>query len=245
MKKIYMPSDDILLKMQELGGNINAYLLIKAAESLIVDGINYPNKGMLKSAYKYLRENPDIAHAVCLLYPKEIKYSEVAKYDVSLTSQLISKSTSKDIYTLDNLSYFGESIRDNNPIILNTIGQLDEYLPTNPEYRFEYKDNVILEDIFSTRILDRTKFYNNIIMEKLSNIEPAYAVLFPQVTEYENKYLEETYRKMLLTKGMRTYAIRYCLDGTLRYNKEIDLNNQDEETKRLIRCIKHDKDNLY
>ena len=81
MKKVYIPTMDELYQMQDItdGHSIYKYILIKAIESLIIDGINYPNKGMLKSAYKYLRENPDIAYAICKLYPEEIKYSEYAK----------------------------------------------------------------------------------------------------------------------------------------------------------------------
>ena len=66
MKKIYFPNMDKLHQIQSIvgGDNTYRYLLVKAIESLIVDGINYPNKGILKSAYKYIKENPDIVHSI-------------------------------------------------------------------------------------------------------------------------------------------------------------------------------------
>lgn len=245
MKKIYMPSDDVLLKMQELGGDINTYLLIKAVESLIVDGVNYPNKGILKNAYKYLRENPKLVHAICLLYPEETKYSEVAKYDARLALDLVDKSTSREIYTLDNLSYFSSTATSNSDIVSHTIDKLYEKLPKSPEYRFEYKKSWLLEDIFSTQILNKMQFHDYRAMEHLSCIEPAYAVLIPNANNSDRNRTEylKAMRENFVTYGIRAYARRYGLDQVEK--REINLKSPDEETKRLIRCINHDKSNLY
>ena len=86
MKKVYIPTMDELYQMQDMtnGQSIYKYILIKAIESLVIDGVNYPNKGILKNAYKYLKENPDIAYAICRMYPSEIKYSEPGKYVVEI-----------------------------------------------------------------------------------------------------------------------------------------------------------------
>ena len=95
MKKVYVPTMDELYQMQDItcGHSMYKYILIKAIESLIIDGINNQNKGILKHAYKYLRENPDIAYAICSLYPEEIKYSEYAKNDTILCLDLIMAQT--------------------------------------------------------------------------------------------------------------------------------------------------------
>ena len=255
MKKIYMPSDEILHKMQELDGDINTYLLIKAIESLIVDGVNYPNKGILKNAYKYLRDNPYIVRAICFLYPEEIKYSELAKYDIDLANWLINKKPNRDIYALDNIGYFSHSIQYNYQFMKDVIDKLDERLVYNPEYRFEYKNSdfgytqsELLDDIFSTKILEKHDFGYSETIYKLPKIEPAYAVLLPYVTgSTHDEYTEEMYRKLLLHEGIKAYARRYRLGWYAENNKDqkVDLDNPDDETKRLIRCIKKDNNNLY
>ena len=98
MKQVYVPTMDELYLIQDevTGYNLYKYLLVKAIESLIMEGINLPNKGILKNAYKYLRENPEIAYAVCRLYPEEIKYSEYARNDMDLCEELI---TNEDLQT--------------------------------------------------------------------------------------------------------------------------------------------------
>lgn len=248
MKKIYMPSDETLHKMQELDGDINTYLLIKAIETLIVDGVNYPSKGKLKNAYKYLRENPKIVRAICLLYSEEIRYSELAKYDIDLANWLINKTPNREIYSLDNIGYFSHSIQYNYQFVKNVIDKLGEGLFYNPEYRFEYKESELLDDIFSTKILEAHDFGYSETIKKLPSIEPAYAVLLPYVTGGNHDDVpEEIHRKILLSEGIKAYARRYGLGWYAEKNKDkkVDFDNPNEDTKRLIRCINHDKFNLY
>lgn len=251
MKKIYMPSEQKLHEMQALGANVYKYLLIKAVESLIVDGINYPHKGILKSAYKYLRENPDIAHAICLLYPEEIKYSFVAMYDAELCEQLIGKQQDTSIYSLDNLSHFPNSISYNLSVVDTTIDKLDEYLPRTPQYRFEYQSNELLEDIFSTKILQQVNFRSPETMAQLTRIEPAYAVLFPEaspIMSFSESQINDAYRKEILIEGINAYAKRYqiasIISGSNQHNEDI-LTNPDENVKKLLKCIRENKSNLY
>ena len=246
MKKIYMPSDETLLKMQSLGGNIYKYLLIKVIESLIIKKLNNSNEGILKNTYKYLRENPNIARGICLLYPEEIKYSEIAQYDAYLAEQLIKKSIDKEIYNLDKLIYFKKIINENTQVIKTTIDVLDRHLSKNPEYRFEYQSNNgtegLLDSIFSTNIIDENIYWNQEMKEKLSRIEPAYAILLPTIG-YQDDFLESTSRKELLRKGIAAYASRYGINNIT--SKEVDLDKPDEDTKRLIKCIKNNRNNLY
>ena len=68
MKEMYVPTMDELYLMQDMGSNIYRYLVAKVVEKLILEGVNTPAKGMLKSAYKYLRENYE-----------NMTYSEIAE----------------------------------------------------------------------------------------------------------------------------------------------------------------------
>lgn len=158
MKKVYMPTMDELYQMQEMtnGFSMYKYILIKAIESLIIDGKNYPNKGILKSAYKYLRENPDIAYAICRMYPEEIKYSECAQNDINLCLKLLDEKSidNHNIFNLDRLQYFenGLGVLTNDGVIQTTAHILASSLPNTPQYRFEYQENSLLDAIFYREI---------------------------------------------------------------------------------------------
>ena len=135
MKEMYVPTMDELYLMQDIGSNIYRYLVAKVVERLILEGVNTPAKGMLKSAYKYLRENYDVASAVCTLYPEEMQYSEILKYDPSFCLKLIEEPKPLDT-SLDNLSYFDEGTLSNVSVMNKTITRLNKVLINKPKYRF-------------------------------------------------------------------------------------------------------------
>ena len=54
MKEMYVPTMDELYLMQDMGSNIYRYLVANVIERLILDGLNTPARGVLKSACKYL-----------------------------------------------------------------------------------------------------------------------------------------------------------------------------------------------
>ena len=105
MKNVFIPSMDDLYKMQDMHINILPYLYAKAIERLCIEYNNYPKMGsILRNEYKYLREDPVIAKAICMMYPSEIMYSDIVKYDAGLAMKLISEPNNNDIYRLDNIS---------------------------------------------------------------------------------------------------------------------------------------------
>lgn len=249
-KKVCMPSMDELYIMQDMGANVYKYLVIKAIESLIVEGINLPNKGILKTAYKYLRENPDIVYSICQMYPNELKYSEIARYEAFLCMKILDNVEDRTIYNLDNLVYFSDSVLDNRQVGNKVISLLSEKLPITPQYRFEYKqlfnqdklvcENKLLDNIFSCNYKLDSYNLRDGILEKLIQIEPLYAL------KYQN-LLDLSKNKYLLKTGINAYAERYSVEydvGSKYANKDI-LTNPDVETKRLLKCINQNKYNLY
>ena len=233
MKKIYMPSNEQLDEMQSYGIDLEKYVEIKMVEAIITRGINYPKAGKLKSIYKYLQDNIDIVHAICYLYPEEIKYSELANYDIQLLEQIINKKQEQSIYNLDNLANIKSTATIySQPIFLATIDKLAKELPNNPEYRFEYKENPLLDDIFGCKIIP--ELYNMSVptIVKLAEIEPAYAVLLNQ---------NKADKKELLAHGLNKYYQRYGLaDFNNTYNKENI--NDNPKTRRLIKAINRNID---
>lgn len=246
MKKIYMPTMDELYLMQDMvtGYNLYKYILVKAIESLIMDGTNYPKKGILKSAYRYLRENPEIAYAICRMYPEEIKYSEYAKNDIQLCVDLITSKSKQDtsIYDLDELSRFedGLGVLSNQHVITITANALATKLSTTPKYRFEYKESSLLDDIFLCKI--PTEDIPNISARDFTLIDPAYTIKLNEqqlasfVPEYEDK-------APTLERSINAYAERYRVtgfEGYVYHDKDI-LTNPEPDVKRLLKCINEHK----
>ena len=229
MKNVFMPSMDELYQMQDMGANVYKYLLVKAIETLAVDGINYPNKGMLKSAYKYLREDPYIAPAICMMYPEEIKYSEIASMDVNLCLKLLDQEQDTKC-KLDYLSNFDSIVLDNTLVVGRTITALEEELQNNPKYRFEYQDNELLRRIFNRELTDIDLMGLETLTDELLFIEPAYGLSFGDRYFKNNEYD----RPARVSKAVSDYADNYGIPryvGTEYLNKDI-LTNQSTEVKK-------------
>ena len=186
---------------------------------------------------KFLRENPEIAYAICKMYPEEIKYSEYAKNDIELCLSIIrEQNKNNNICNLDNLQYFenGLGVLTNNGVIQTTAHILSKELKQNPRYRFEYKQNSLLDDIFARKIqvedlalASRTDFLD---------IEPAYIL----TTNPNSIIPSPNDKKIVLYHSINDYANRYGIKSTVGnelYSQDI-LTNQDEQVKRLFKCIK-------
>lgn len=234
MKEMYVPTMDELYLMQDMGSNIYRYLVAKVVERLILEGVNTPAKGMLKSAYKYLRENYDVASAVCTLYPEEMQYSEILKYDPSFCLKLIGEPKPLDT-SLDNLSYFDEGTLSNVSVMNKTITRLNKVLIDNPKYRFTYKQSKLLDDIFLGRVnLDNIGYDEKML---LTSIEPAYLVKYYQ--NYLKSFEGTKDLKQVLEYGIFDFCYRYNVSNWLgsEYKGKDILTNQPTEVKRLIKCI--------
>lgn len=237
MKEIFMPTMDELYKMQDMGGDIRLYLYAKAIESLCIEYANYPRKGtILGLEYRYIQENEIISHAICRMYPEEIKHSMPSQYDLDLAKYLIQRREPSQIYRLDNISNFSSCITDHQDIIDSVIQILSTELKENPKYRFEYRQSQLLDSIFQGRIKARelhpgeSELSTNLfIRDYLSQIEPYYVL---QSTS--------TLKNTDLQKAIIAYINRYGFNYQLpkEPKKQDVLTNMQPEVKRLIKCIK-------
>ena len=177
MKKVYIPNEEELQKLNYLGIDTYKYLLSKTAETLIIEDIIYEEIDMLDTAYEQLEEFPEIKYSIARMYPEKITLSEYAKKDIELARLLTKKLSRKDntIYQLDALSYFdGESpVVTDSIVIENTIKSLIENLSCSPRYRFDYKEpNILLDNIFTCEIL--TEELSKDSQNNLISIDPIY-----------------------------------------------------------------------
>lgn len=242
-KKLFMPTTEELYEMQDKGANIYKYILTKAVEAIAIDGTNRPMKGKLKFAYNYLKEDPEISHAICRMYPDEVMYSEFAQNDVQLCTELLKQESSSVIYNLNRLALFKENAIDTPFIIDEVVKILSSELPKEPRFRFNYRDNKLLNEIFGgdlelgCAILDKTK---SSIISNITRVEPYYAIKFGSDEIFNKATSSIPNSKTLLIEGVNTYASRYGISinaGLEYYGKDI-LTNKPEEIKRLLKCIK-------
>lgn len=229
MKKIYMPTDKQLDVMYEMGADIHEYVVAKMIESLVVDGVNFKNKGMLRSAYDYLVNDPDVVRGVCYLYPEEISYSQLAESDIELLDALVNKSSSRNVYNLDNLSQFSSIVTNNIQVKKMVVDRLVSGLNERPEYRFEFRESELLHQIFACKLLDNMLVVDKDIVRYAAMIEPVYA-LSDQVT------LDSKERGKILIQGVDQYTNRYLIRDNL---------GMTSDTKRMIKAIRRNDYNLY
>lgn len=240
MRKIYMPTENELYQMQEImgGENMYAYLLAKAVEALIVNGLNNPAQGILRNADEDVKNDAKIVRAIGLLYPYEIEHSQLAMNDSKLCSKLLNGLEDRSIYGLDNLSRFSNEINYDPRVINQTVATLADKLLDMPRYRFEYHQSPLLESIFSCdpRIIDICSMIHD-----LSKIEPGYAL------KLSAEWITPEHRKNALCKGIEEYGKKYEIPRYTGYEyRGVDiLTDKDENVKRLVRTIYHDKNNLY
>ena len=236
MKKIYMPSMDELYQMQDMGANVYKYLVAKLIESIAMMRTNSGKGDVLQDIYKYLRVDPNIVFPICLMYPGEIKNSEIAKSDVKLCLELLGKEP-RTACNFDILANFDSSVQTNNLVLRNVIIKLEEELRNNPRYRFEYRNNILIDRILNRELTEANiKSCRNEEILSLLKIEPTYwNIIHP--TLWGTGTFSPAY---VLRASVNCYADRYNIPSELgaEYCKQDILTNPDEEVKKLMRCIK-------
>ena len=236
MKKVYMPSDETLEKMQKQVGSeyLYRYILTKAVESIVMN--KSLDKNLLEGELKSIKKDYYIQKAICYLYPEQVAYSDFMQFESTLALELLERHPSNIIYNIDNIRHFDSMALYSNDIIKKVISILKQELPNMPTYRFEYKDNQLLDSIFECEIVKLID-YANIYTSKndLIEIEPAYGILLP-----DNFFASQSERTISLQLGMINYNNRYGISSTVgsEYNNQDILNNPDANVKRLMKCIK-------
>ncbi len=244
MKKVYIPTDEVLQKMQALAGAnyLYGYLLVKAVESIVMN--KSLNKNLLEDETKSIREDYYIQKAICYLYPEQVAYSENMQMESNFALDLLKKQSSNIIYNIDSIRHFDPMTLYSSDVVKKVISILTQELPNEPTYRFEYKDNQLLDSIFECE-LDKlrerlycspTYFRSEIyFLNDLIGIEPAYGILLP-----DEAFASQVNRAASLQSGIICYESRYDISQTIGnkyYNQDI-LTNPDDKVKKLIRCIK-------
>lgn len=244
MKKVYIPTDEVLQKMQDLAGAeyLYSYILVKAVESIVMN--KSLDKNLLEDETKSIREDYYIQQAICYLYPEQVAYSESMQMESNFALDLLRKQSSNIIYNIDRIRHFDPMTLYSSDVVMKVISILTKELPNEPTYRFEYKDNQLLDSIFGCE-LDKlrerlycspTYFRRELyFLNDLIKIEPAYGILLP-----DEAFTSLVDRGASLLSGINCYKSRYDIYQTIGneyYNQDI-LTNPDDKVKKLMKHIK-------
>lgn len=244
MKKVYIPTDEVLQKMQDLAGAgyLYRYMLVKAVESIVMN--KSLDRNLLEDETKSIREDYYIQKAICYLYPEQVAYSENMQMESSFALDLLKKRSSNIIYNIDSIRHFDPMTLYSSDVVRKVISILTQELPNEPTYRFEYKDNQLLDSIFgcelnklrerlycsSTYFISEQYFLNDLI-----GIDPAYGILLP-----DEAFASQVNRATSLQSGISKYHNRYDISSVVGYdyNGQDILTNPDDKVKKLMKYIK-------
>lgn len=246
MKKVYIPTQKELLELQDIGVNVYRYLLSKVIETLIMEDVIYEDGNMFDYIYDYLPEFREILVSIARMYPERIKDSDRASNDVQLCQDILKPFTRRidnTIYQLDNLIYFNQNyqVLYDKGVIRKVSNILEEELPTNPKYRFSYKEpNALLDDIFNCSIpLVNNETKTN---QSLMAIDPIYFVKYLDLFKDRRQFISKI--SPIIAQNTLRYVGRYGLENSIQYRGQDIINNPDERVKKLIKTLDHYQKNF-
>ena len=232
MRHIYIPTIEEFKIIELLSGNdsLYKYILTKTVEKLINEG------GLIKNTDKELTNIPELATAICYIYPQEIMHSDIAKNDLNLFVRLLSSDFDYNNNS-DNLNYLHEASKDvqyNEKVVLRALKILNLKLQKDPAYRFNYRRSDLLDSIFG---VDYLKFigYDEQIKDILMSIDPIYLIKFLKTTKLNKEIAQEQGNK--LKEKIDTYSLRYGINPSVgeQYKQINILKRPDEKVRRLVR----------
>ena len=249
-KRVYLPTEEDLREIERIKESnkvvdINAYgyLVAKAIEKILVDK---QNGTLIGNMDDYILNIPQIVYGICWVYPEELKNFDRIRQDESFCEQLLRKNGDNTIYNLDRLGIYLPSVQFSSNIVRTTIDILNEKLKDNPEYRFEYQENDLLNSIFSFNypMFEDLSFA---LFSKLKNIDATYALNYGTKSLYSDFYVDNkndkdliTHRKgMFFEEGLTRMLERYNLSKHCGYDyRGVDITKDDnEQIKRLKRFL--------
>ena len=237
MKKVYIPTQEELYSLQNMGVNIYYYLLTKTIESILMADVIYEEEDMFDVAYDEFAEHPQIIYSIARMYPERIADSERASSDVNLCKKIIPTLTQSTLSLkgLDYMMMFKEEVLKHPEVIETILTSLATKLQNNPRYRFEYQGpNDALDEIFACETpVDKL---TDSAIESIASIDPIYFVKLQENGSYET-CLDEV--KQAIIKRASMYGLNAF---GVRYTKDIDmLTNPNERVKKLMRCLDRHK----
>ena len=253
-KKMYIPTEEDLYEIQKIteeshkvsantyDANGYAYLIMKVIEKILV---NYQHGVSLESVDDYVLSIPDIIYGLGWIYPSQIPNIKGASQHGDLYLSLLSKEKDDSIYVVDNITMFSEELYYDHYIIMNTINTLSNKIDKAPEYRFNYKDNKLLDSIFSVEY-QKFGYLPSDSIKKLIHLCPEYVLkydgesLFADYSYFKNfEDIIDLRKGNLIGSSIREVLKRYGLGLYIGYGYEsVDITkNDNERIKRLKKYL--------
>lgn len=243
-KKVYIPSMNEISNMQSIvndntigsRGSVYNYCLAKRIEYIVLNG-------GLECFSDEVRSDREIAKKVLRFCPNDL----ILYYnDFELAKEVMGNVYHDGVRSgIDYINLTSRRMQNSPEFVHYIVTYLAEYLNKYPDYRFNYVDNKLLNNIFSGNILDnfninglsyrkRVEFF-----EALSMIEPAYILksdkkYYDHYRVFVDEMIDTCYANHLVN-SINAYANRY---GISNANNDINIvKSNNDKCKKLVKFL--------
>lgn len=249
-KKVYVPTTEELEELKKILQKTNTYrnektlyeyLIAKKVELIVANG-------GLEFFSQNEKEDYDIVYGVTNFYKEDIWCTPFTSSPIAKKIILTDKIMDTE-YGLDYLDRIDNKLCNDKEFVCQIVSKLKTILQKDPNYRFVYQNNKLLNDIFerklSTNII-KSCIKNDI--SSLTGIEPTYMLEISDefifathysAEDYENlknnKNFKESFKSYYLNKAIETYYHNY-INNPITKTSELK-----EKNKKLIRFLNEHK----
>lgn len=242
-KKVYIPSIEELEELEKIISNSNiistnnnfdlySYCLAKKIEIILACG-------GLEHFGQEEKEDYTIVKSVIKYYPSDI-WCTPYNNDIYIAKEIIFNNKTQYKFGLDNVQFLSPKLLNENVFIKDVIDALLKTLMFNNEYRFEYADSIILNNIFLKQL--SKEHINSPNYQQLLKIEPAYILDIDKNnfnnTYYTNDEITKLRQANTFANAIHSYSSRYGIHNTYENSEEKEVKQ-----KKLVRFLQENKNN--
>lgn len=249
-KKIYIPSNDELIRLNEIfyrsgvkKQEIFKYMLAKQIELIV-------SLGGLEYCDSIIKEDTSIASKVIRFIPSDIWCTPLSEDPAFAKRVILSDYPNNNTkHGLDYLNRISSDVYMDSSFIISVLYKLKHILNNNPNYRFTYEESILLNKIFSCNLLDDITIKKEDIARiyrLLTKIEPAYLLKYniEHINDHERTVLNINYDEFI-SEAIEEYTSRYGYDEIsykdIANKYDVIENYQNPNTKKLIKFLNDNK----
>jgi len=246
---VYIPDELEMEKLDEIlsynniyfnSNSLYYYCLTKKIELIIAHGgfskfnnLDYEDLDIVKGIIKYI--------------PTDIRYTNYNNR-LEIVKLIIERNDKVNIdygSGLFNLNLVDKNLYEDSQFFKFIVGILYASINQNNAYRFTYKNNLLLDNIFGRKIdskLLSSFTSNDSVIQQLLEIEPSYILDFSDSTfgkKIDDKVLSR--KASATTYAILRYAARFNVEVLNEDYDKYNKNEKDKKCKQLIKFLQENK----